>query len=237
MVKGSREALTRLRKQRAYTRNSKAIEYVGMVRAFEVTHGEVNGWHPHFHELWFVKGKLTSRQVAAWQRTLFSEWRAQCVRAGLGEPNRKAGVTIIEAESAAEYVAKFGNAPRWGVGSELTKRHVKKGKAGSRTPWDLLRLVAEGDSRMSGLFCEYVEAFFGARQVVWSPGLKQVFGIEEVTDEELAKREEQDAHEVCRITTEEWRRVLSHPYEQRALVLKLAESGGAAAVRAFLRGL
>ena len=237
MVKGSREALTRLRKQRAYTRNSKAIEYVGMIRAFEVTHGDANGWHPHFHELWFVKEKLSSRQLSAWRRTLFEEWRAQCVRAGLGETNRKVGVTIIEAESAAEYVAKFGNAPRWGVGSELTKRHSKKGKAGSRTPWDLLRLFAEGESRFSSLFCEYVDAFFGARQVFWSPGLKQIFGINELTDEELSKLEEQDAHEVCRITKEDWKRVLSQPFEQRAFLLKLAESGGSGAVLSFLSGL
>lgn len=237
MVKASREALTRLRKQRAYVRNARAIESVGMIRAFEVTHGDANGWHPHFHELWLVKERLTARQLAAWRLTLFEEWRAQCKRAGLGEPNRKAGISIIEAQSAAEYVAKFGNAPKWGVGSELTKHQAKKGRNGSRTPWDLLRLVGEGQGRFGPLFQEYAEAFFGARQVFWSPGLKQAFGLLDLTDEELARLEEQDARELVRIGKDQWKRVLAAPFDSRALILKLAESGGADAVLAFLGGL
>jgi ribosomal protein L37AE/L43A len=237
MVKRSREALTRLRKQRAYVKLNKFIEYVGMVRAFEVTHGDANGWHPHFHELWFLKEKLTSRQLEMWRRVLFEEWRAQCKRSGLGIPNRKAGITIIEAESAAEYVAKFGNMPKWGIGSELTKRHSKKGRSGSRTPWDLLRLYAEGESRFAPLFEAYANAFFGARQVFWSPGLKQAFGINELTDEELAAQQEQDARELCRITKAEWKLVLSIEYDQRALILRMAEYGGSDAVRGFLYGL
>lgn len=237
MVKGSREALKRLRKQRAYVSNARAIEYTGLIRAFEVTHGDANGWHPHFHELWFVKKKLTHRQLRVWRVTLFEQWRTQCVRAGLGEPNRKAGLTIIEAESAAEYVAKFGNAPRWDVGSELVKHQVKRGRNGSRSPWDLLRLYAEGEGRFAALFGEYANAFFGARQVFWSPGLKQAFGIAELTDEELARQEEQDAREVCRVSKEDWRKVLAQPFDSRALLLKLAETGGSESVLEYVSSI
>ena len=237
MVKSSREALRRLRMHRSYVQNSKEIDYVGMIRAFEVTHGDANGWHPHFHELWFLKQKLTARQLESWNRVLFEQWRKQCLRAGLGEPNRTVGIKIIEAESASEYVAKFGNAPRWSVGSELTKHQTKHGKNGNRSPWDLLRLYAEGESRFAHLFREYANAFFGARQVYWSNGFKKLFGIQEMTDEALAKMSEQDAYEVCRISKELWKKVLSQPYEARPLILQLAETGGAKEVGIFLGSL
>ena len=237
MVKASREALTRLRKQRAYVSNREAIGYTGMIRALEVTHGDANGWHPHFHELWLTDKPLTERQLRAWRSMLFDEWFAQCKRAGLGLPNRKAGVDIRRAESAGEYIAKFGRAPAWGVAAELTKTHVKKGRNGSRTPWDLLRLVAEGEPRFGHLFRDYATAFFGARQVFWSEGLKSAMGVKDLSDEELARLEENEARVVCMVSKDEWRRVLAQPYESRALLLSLAESGGHDAVKSFLDGL
>lgn len=234
MVKVSRETLVRLRTRASYLRNLKDINYVGMIRAFEVTHGDANGWHPHFHELWFLKKKLTHFQLEVWRNVLFEQWRAQCVRSGLGEPNRTAGIMIIEAESAAEYVAKFGNSPRWDVGCELTKLQVKRGRNGSRSPWDLLRLYWEGEHRFFYLFQEYIEAFFGLSQVHWSRGLKQAFGIQEMNDEALAKVHEVDAYEICRIAKENWKKVLAQPFEARALILKLAEMGGDKAISNFI---
>lgn len=237
MVEASRLALTRLRKQRAYVKNREAVGYVGMIRAFEVTHGDANGWHPHFHELWLLQGELTERQLRAWKATLFAEWRAQCRRSGLGLPNRKFGIDIRRAESAGEYIAKFGRAPNWGVGAELTKSHTKKGKDGSRTPWDVLRLVAEGETRFGFLFREYAHAFFGARQVYWTNGLKKAMGIVDRTDEELAEMEQEDARMLCMVTRDEWKRVLAQPYDMRAVLLQIAETSGADGVKAQLDGL
>lgn len=234
MVKGSRQALTKLRKPRSYAKMLKLIDYVGLVRNFELKHSDLNGWHPHFHELWFVARRLTARQLEEWKRVLFDAWRTQCLAAGLGEPNRTVGLTIVEAASPAEYMAKFGHMPRWGVGAEMTRSHAKKGNSESRTPWDLLRLYAEGQTRFLYLFREYAAAFFGSAQLYWSPGLKQLFGIDEISDEALAAREEEKAYQICRISAADWRLVLRQPYESRALILKLAESGGADAVSYFL---
>lgn len=237
MVKKTRLALARLRKQRSYVQNARFIDTVGMVRSLEVTHGESNGWHPHFHELWFLKNKLSKRQLSAWKKVLFKNWHRQCLKSGLGLPNRKFGVTIFEAESAAEYVAKFGNLPRWDIGSELAKHQLKNGRNGGRTPWDLLRLYSIGETRFFPLFLDYANSFFGARQVFWSTGLKQVFGIQDLTDEELAALEEERAHEMCQLTKDEWRNVLSQTFEARSLLLKLAETGGVDALKTYLSTL
>lgn len=237
LILGLRQALTTMRKQRAYKRLTQYVDFVGLIRALEVTHGEENGWHPHVHELWLTSARLGRDALRLLQRDLFGVWRDACGRAGISAPNRKRGVTVQEAFSAQEYVTKFGRETNWGTGSELTKAHVKKGRAKGRTPFDLLRLFGDGDSRAGDLFKDFAQAFYGARQLFWSPGLKAAFGIVEKSDEELAIEQNEPAVEVAMIDKKTWRAVLAQPYEVRGLILSLAESGGSTAVETFLAGL
>lgn len=237
MVVASREALKKLRVHRRYVEFLASVGYVGMIRAFEVTHGDANGWHPHFHELFFTSEKLTREQLRQWQQMLFERWRQECISAGLGEPNRKAGVSIQEGLSAAEYISKFGHDQKWGVASELTRSQAKKGKK-SKTPWDLLRFYSDGEKSYGHLFKEYAHAFFGARQVFWSKGFKAKFQIDEMTDEEIALQEETRAVVVAKITKEAWKRVLRQVTESRSMILRLIEDGGGQeGVDTFIEGL
>lgn len=232
-----RKALVWFRAHRDYKEAMKAVENIGLVRALEVTHGQANGWHPHLHEMHFLRGKLSARRLESWRSALFSVWKAACKKHGLAEPNRKRGVHIQQAESAAEYLAKWGCEPAWGAASELTKAHTKNGRRKGRTPFDLLRSVAEGDKPAGELFKDYASAFYGFRQCFWSPGLKANFGIDEKTDEELAQEQEQDAIEITTIEPERWKQVINQPRDVRALILRLAETGGAEAVELFLSKL
>ncbi|PCN86444.1 hypothetical protein AS583_19820 [Acinetobacter baumannii] len=63
----------------------------------------------------------------------------------------------------------------------MTKGHIKKGKEGGLTPFDLLQLSFEDElvfgRKPSQLFKEYAAAFKGARQLMWSRGLKDVLGF------------------------------------------------------------
>jgi hypothetical protein len=240
---GLRGALARFRNGKGYKANAKDVGLVGLIRNLEVTHSWRNGWHPHLHELWLVSKKLTRVQLRAFQNEVFTAWRRACFAVGLGEPNRKHGVQIAHALTPAEYLQKWGREQSWGLGSELTKAHIKKNKdAKGATPFDLLRAVA-GDNpnyspeQATGLFRKYAKAFFRARQCFWTPGLKAAFGIEDKTDEQTAQDQEQDAKVLCSISKDEWRLVLAQPWDVRATILKLAESGGAEAVRLFVGGL
>ncbi|MBU9633638.1 protein rep [Burkholderia multivorans] len=237
LVKALKRALKLLRDHRTYKQCRQYIDYVGLIRALEVTYGDANGWHPHVHELWLTAKKLTRAQQRLVQREIYEAWRVACVSAGLGEPNRKQGVTFIEAESAQEYVVKFGREPKWGVGSELAKSHTKKGRLASLTPFDLLRLAGEGDRRAAALFETFAQAFYGSRQLFWSRGLKKLFGIVDMSDEEVAELETDEAELVTRISADEWRAVLRQPFDARGLVLELAENGGSDAVERFVSGL
>jgi len=223
-----------LRKSRGYKNLMKKFSYVGDIRTLELTFGDANGYHPHEHNLWLTTAKLTRSELRAFTAALFPLWLTACLKSGLQAPSRKRGLTIIECESAAAYMAKFGREQTWGISSELSKQHVKSGKAKSMSPFDLLRSYEAGNKEHGARFIEYAEAFFGKRQIVWSDGLKSVFGIGEKTDEELEAEELDSAELLIKINSDEWKKILHSKFDIRGYVLELAESGGFDSVRDFL---
>lgn len=236
------DARARMRRQRAYRELVERMGHVGNIRALEVTYGDSNGWHPHEHGLWLTDKPLSDTRLRQLRSELFALWRRACLAAGLPLPNRARGVNVIVMESAAEYIAKFGREPRWGVGSEMAKQHSKVGQAKSLTPFDLLRLYQEGSvdgshKRFGALFVIFAKAFFGKRQIIWSDGLKELFGIKQVSDEEISEQEADDAAELVRITATQWRCVLHQKSDVRQILLERAEAGGHDAVVAYLAQL
>ena len=105
--------------------------YIGQIRGYETTHGRKgtnNGWHPHFHFLQFVMVKGDAAQLMDWKTRLYLRWDAYCQKAGLGSPSFQHGIDLRDGSFANNYVAK------WGLEDEMTKGHIKKGKAGGETP-------------------------------------------------------------------------------------------------------
>lgn len=238
MMARLRQALRTMRGHRTYKELRSDFGVFGSIRALEVTHGQANGWHPHFHELWLFDKPLTIRQRNSLRSLLFSVWSSASVAAGLPSPSRQRGVHIQPASSAAEYIAKWGTEPRWEIGSELAKANSKKSRsAKGRTPFDLLRDYAEGNKQAGALFVEFSKAFKGFNQVRWSKGLKDCFGIVDKTEDEIAAEQDQPARKLGLVRKAQWRLVLCQPYEGRSTLLQVAESGGFAAVRIFLRSL
>ncbi len=219
------KALKRFWNDRATKAVLAEMGYLGQVRALEVTHGRKrlrnNGWHPHFHVLLFtgvgadVKAS-TLYQRHQWQLALYEVWAKACEYAALGRPSLQHGLKLDNGSKASKYVTK------WGLEDEMTKAHLKKGRAGGETPFDFLRAVAEdsSDKQAAALFREYAHAFKGKRQLVWSKGLKQALAVENVSDEELAERTEEEAQLLGHLTLEQWRDVLK--VEARGLVLEIA---------------
>lgn len=209
---------------------------VGQIRAAEVTHGRRsefnNGWHPHHHVLLFVAGGAVDEATRKdWAVRLYLQWAASCEVFGLGRPSFEHGVKLDDGSKASAYVAK------WGLEDEMTKGHTKKASKGE-TPFDFLRaLLADATDKEAGrLFVEFAEAFKGKRQLTWSPRLKARFGIGDVTDEELAARQDDLARLLGMLSIEQWRAVLR--VEGRGELLRLAAGpGGWAAVESYLVGL
>ena len=208
---------------RGYKELRRFAGLVGTVRALEVTHGQ-NGFHPHFHVLMFCKWEDDVKHLApTLEFMLGCLWRQACVKKGLPEPSRERGVKVDDGTWAARYASK------WGLEDEMTKGHLKTSKGiKGRTPWDMLRAVlADGCEASRRLFAVYAQAFKGRRQLYWSNGLRDLLGLsKESTDEELAASQDDDAYQLAKLTTEQWRAILFNRAE--AAVLDLAERDPAA---------
>jgi hypothetical protein len=130
-------------------------------------------------------------------------------------------------EKAAKYLSK------WGLEDEMTKGHTKKALHGE-TPFDFLRsfLADKSDKQAAALFKEFAETFKGKRQLYWSKGLKARLGIEDVSDEELSERLEEQAVLLGLLNVDQWRDVLKT--DSRATVLEIAAKAGWPEVQRYL---
>ena len=153
---------------------------------YEVTYG-ANGWHPHHHILVFSDKYLSIHDFSALHEVMADHWRSSLAAVGIRkvkEQEKYIACDFQDGTYADQYVGK------WGIEHEMTKGHVKKGRE-TFTPFDLLRL-SETDHPIfenklpSKLFQEFAIAFKGARQLMFSRGLKHAFAIKEISDEELA---------------------------------------------------
>ena len=191
------------------------IGYIGGIRAWEVTHGEANGWHPHFHILLFVDSGVDTDDL---QNKLYKQWSNACDLSGLDKPSIEHGVKVDKGDKAADYVAK------WGLDYEVTKGHIKKAKGKGRTPFDLLRMYSnDNDAHAGALFVEFVTAFSGKRQLYWSAGLKDFFDINDLKDKEVTSEEENEDEDVewmGSFTPAGWKFILKN--DLRGEVLELA---------------
>lgn len=160
-------ALARFRKGETFDEIKKDLGYFSFIRSIEVTWGEANGFHPHSHEIWFVKPDFLQNSIAdlgnvpvssmgdslkqyllePMKLRLFNKWRAAVVASGLSAPSYERGINLQIAETEeelqarlAEYFTKTGieKAP-WGIDDEMTRHNTKKGKEGRFTPFDFLR--------------------------------------------------------------------------------------------------
>lgn len=211
LLEGQKKALKYLWSDRKPKEMLKTLGKFGHITATEVTHG-VNGWHPHYHILLFFNHHINEKALGSF---LASVWQNCCKKAGLKVPSIEHGCDLQDGTYAEQYVGK------WGLEDEMTKGHIKKGREGGRTPWDLLRLSEDGDESAGRLFQTFAEAFKGKRQLSWSKGLKSMLLVEEVSDETLATETDKDSVEVREIALEIWR--LIKRYKVRADFLQAIE--------------
>lgn len=229
-----KKALRSMGMSRRYKQLQERLGVQGRIIATEITHGEANGWHPHFHELWFFE--RAGVDLVVLELELFQMWHAACLKFGLGAPSRKHGVVVQDGSRAAQYVSKMGQ-KEWKLSDEIAKASSKGGRKGSRSAWELLDCIIDPEAspqhhkRAEGLFREYAEATKGRRQLVWSPGLKKRYAIVELNDEELSVQEEEDAILIAQIPLDSWRAIRRQKMQVHILN---AVQFGAVAVQALV---
>lgn len=180
LIKKLQHAINRFFGHRKFKKLSEICKVQYKVRSLEVTYGS-NGWHPHFHILLLTHD--VTNQAYFHRDALAQLWIDCCVMSGLSSPSMEHGLDIRDGKYAEEYIAK------WGIDYEMTKGHVKRGKKNSLTPFDLLQRSIDDEDyfgkKPSKLFQEFAIAMKGARQLVWSRGLKKLAGLDDQTDQEV----------------------------------------------------
>jgi hypothetical protein len=96
----------------------------------------------------------------------------------------------------------------------------------------------KNDKRAGYLWAEYALVFQGRRQLVWSPGLKDMIGLKEIADEEAAKDEQQNGQMEegrANVSHKDWTgRVANRRDDRRANLVERAEEIGVEAAVAEL---
>lgn len=227
----------RLAQHRAFKALAPSVGLVGRIVATEYTHG-ANGWHPHQHQLWFVRAGVDREAVKA---VLHPAWSASLQRSGF-TASEAHGVRVDGGERAAQYVAKMSTGSAWTLADELTRSGSKAGRHGSRSVWEILDTWADKSAaqvekaQAAALLHEYAAATRGTKALKWSPGLKRRFSISDVSDEVLVEEvQDETTRLVTLVEAEGWRHVLRHRAQPH--VLTAAEDGGAEGVSALVGAL
>lgn len=224
------EAYRRMRSGSKWIRWRDRLGIRGSITAREYTHGNA-GWHPHLHALIFVEH--TGPWLDEFVRWVKHTWLNALASLGASGVTTAQDLRVATSRDQSEYVTKLGHGVRWSVGDELTKLNSKRGRAGNATPWDLLADASHGDADAARLWVEYAEATFGRNALAWSPNLRDFLEMEpELSDEEIAAQQTDDAVVLAILDASAWRRVLA--VEARAELLIVASSGDAGAVRQML---
>jgi hypothetical protein len=199
----------------------KAKTTKGHVRSLEVTWGKANGWHPHYHALFFMPD---TNRIAGFYSDIRTMWFEAVERAGGSSTwERGCNLTVCD-NSIAAYVAKWGHDPanetlpqltRWGKAQEMTRGPMKEAEKDRYTPFEMLEeyLISRDlyPAYWGALYKGYAIAMRGQRQLTWSrkPDLREVAGLkDEKGEQEIIEGEEAGYILLAQLSLDEWGAIL-----------------------------
>lgn len=239
------DALRTVRSGRAYQDIKARFGIVGSVTTREITYGE-NGWHPHVHELLFIKADALQGDTRLdLSQALAERWLNSLEKHG-GTATLEHGFDL-KTDATPEYISKYGRedlrtqqereSGGWMIEHEMTKAAAKisKNKAG-RTPLQLLRDSMARDTASGLLFIEYAAAVRGKTQFKFSSGLLELLEV----DADNLPAENADTADsgglgetmLCTIVPSLWRAVCA--MNKRHEVLLVASAGDSELVAAYV---
>jgi hypothetical protein len=190
----------------------------GWVRANEVTWSARNGWHPHVHALVIARAGLDVERLGS---SMWNRWASATQRAGLASPLIEASDWQLVTGSASatkmgEYLSK-GIENAGSIGRELVGSTGKTARYrhSTITPWQVLtEFIENGEVHMKNTWGEWELASKGRRQLGWSKGVRDRFGVgQEQSDEDIAAEEVGSREDtVCEITPAGWESLVRRPW-------------------------
>lgn len=194
----------------------KYYKYDGSVTTMEVTY-TANGWHVHSHDLFIFDEKIQNLPRA--RERFFDAWlKASDLEFKIADFDidklkafyiRSVRIDHLEGDTGkiiSEYFTKQGiskverSSEKWGLAEELTKSHMKKKESESLTPFGILNEITKTDNQKQKSFYrqkffEYAQAFKGTSFVRFSPGLRDKYDMQYLTDDQVASSEQDELKE------------------------------------------
>jgi len=173
---------------------------------------------------------------------------------GTGEDNVQEFGTAADHRAAVLQVEQAGQA-RSTTSSAAHEITMSQSKKSSTTPMGMLRTytldrIPKADTperraqdrrakRMGALFAEYVRCTKGRAALVWGQGLRRMYEVEEISDQQAAEREEptQVDRSLMLLDDAAWDVVLAAPRGTRGKLLEVARGGHAAPVWGLIADL
>ena len=212
-----------------------AYGIVGGVRAFEVTHGALNGWHPHIHTLFISETPFNAPRASEMFIALAPRWVNEVERAG-GYATMDRGVNVMYGDrSLIHYIDKSGqhitrvcldNSPI----NEVGRTPAKKGHDGGRTLWQLLADYVRGDIAAGELWIVAQAELKGTRQLLPSNSIRALMIDPDALRDDIAGIDERRADDIilAQLSLDDWR--LVHRWGLRGQLLEQARQGGSGAI-------
>jgi len=210
--------------------------FFSAIRAIESTYSDVHGWHPHLHEIWFFKKKLTVSDVLNLKDVLFKKYVTLLEKKGYSASAERGidisfttteGTEVIKyststlmptdktlvvssSASAALYVSKFDK--------ELTFEFTKIQKLKNLSFFGLLaRYSYENNTHDRLLIIEFVNAVFRQRRIFVPKQLKAY-----ISDVETVENLDNERPVIFEFTRKEWLQVCFR--KQRQSIISIANN-------------
>jgi hypothetical protein len=210
--------------------------FFSSIRAIESTYSDVNGWHPHLHEIWFFKKKLTVSDVLNLKGFLFEKYSSLLAKRGYSASSKrgidisfsvtegtkvtkyststkmpkKNNLVVNSSASAALYVSKFDK--------ELTFEFTKIQKLTNLSFFGLLaRYSYENNTHDKKLILEFVNAVFRQRRINVPKLLKGY-----LSDVETIEEFENNKPVIFTFTRKEWLQICFR--KQRQAIIAIANN-------------
>lgn len=157
------------------------------VKSVELTHGLKNGFHPHLHVVLFLNKVLSDDELAVLRNRFYERWSNAALRKGLDAPTKVRGIDIKQVVSGAESLKKLASyLAKGNVGKlsyEVADGAMKIAKGDNRTMFQVLGdLGVRKTTRDLAIWREYERVSTGRRQISWSKGAKDFFGVADLDD-------------------------------------------------------
>ncbi|MCX6985826.1 MAG: hypothetical protein NT118_13915 [Lentisphaerae bacterium] len=200
----------------------KKYEMIGKIRAFEITYSKLNGWHPHFHILWFSSQKV---DIKTFRDILSPYWIKALESVGLSGSGDRA-LNVYGGEYASQYVTKLAEE----ISLSQSKLGNITGGIPHYTPFQLLDYVHMNEGKddtswAKTAFYEYSETMRGRKSLVWSRGLKDILKVRELSDDEASQPSELDLMVYVSVSSGDWLNLTKSATDYRPMILQAAEMG------------